>query len=123
MRRMIILAALFNAGFAIFHMFFWRLFGWPASLEPAGKINAGIIQVLNLCIIFVFLAIGGVQAVISLTADADSIAPLMLGIAAFWLFRAVLQPLFFPLRHKTSALLFFLFLAGSAIHALPVLLN
>jgi hypothetical protein len=113
---MIMAAALFNAGFAIFHMVFWRLFNWPASLEPAGRVNAGIIQVLNLCIIFIFLGAAAAQVLAAEMFKESDAEPFMLGIAVFWIFRALLQPFFFTLRDWRSALLLVLFLAGAGLH-------
>ncbi len=119
-----LLAALFNAGFGAFHIFFWRVFGWPASLEPSGQINSGVTQILNLCLTFVFFAAAvWLVMLYSDGADADEQSGLMLTIAAFWLFRAGLQPIYFSLRHPASAALFALFLIGSAIHAVPALLS
>ena len=41
-----ILASLFDIGFGLFHLAFWRLFGWPATLVGSGKINAAVTQTL-----------------------------------------------------------------------------
>lgn len=116
---MLTLAIIFNAGFGVFHLLFWRLFSWPASLAASGAVNAGIMQVLNLCLTFVFFA-----AALAMAASAQagiSAAPLLLAGCVFWGFRAALQPIYFPMRHPASIALVVMFLVGSAIHGLAYL--
>ncbi len=113
---MITLAIIFNAGFGVFHLLFWWLFNWPASLANAGGVNAGITQVLNLCLTFVFFAVAvGLAAA---TQAGVSAGPVLLAGGFFWAFRAVLQPVYFPMRHPASIALFVLFVLGGIIHGL-----
>jgi len=116
---MLTLAIIFNAGFGVFHVLFWWLFNWPASLVNAGVVNAGITQVLNLCLTFVFFVVA-----IGLAAAAQanvSAGPVLLAGCLFWVFRAALQPIYFPLRHPASIALLVLFLLGGIIHGLAYL--
>jgi len=116
---MLVLAIIFNVGFGIFHLLFWWLFNWPASLSSSGTVNAGITQVLNLCLTFVFFAVA-----IGLAAAAQasvSAGPLLLAGCLFWAFRAALQPVYFPMRHRASIALLVLFVLGSIIHGLAYL--
>jgi hypothetical protein len=82
-------AGFFNLAFAIFHLFFWRLFDWPRELTRLGAANRGIVQVLNLCMTYVF----AVTAALLFLFPGEIVASelgryLLLSIAAFWLFRA-----------------------------------
>ena len=45
---LMILAAAYCFALAGFHLMFWRLFHWPASLAASGSINVGVTQTLNL---------------------------------------------------------------------------
>ena len=45
---LMILAATYCFALAGFHLMFWRLFSWPASLAASGTINVGVTQTLNL---------------------------------------------------------------------------
>jgi hypothetical protein len=45
----------FHLAFAIFHCGFWKLFGWTRELPKLNRINRGVMQILNLCLTFVFL--------------------------------------------------------------------
>lgn len=52
---MILLGGFYNLGFAIFHLMFWRLFRWKRDLSSLTFINRSVMQILNLCLTFVFL--------------------------------------------------------------------
>ena len=54
---LILACALFNLGFGVFHLLFWRLLGWPASLAPAGGLNRAVTQTLNLMLCYCFFAV------------------------------------------------------------------
>ncbi len=111
---MLTAAIIFNASFGVFHLLFWRLFNWPASLAGSGRINVGITQVLNLCLTFVFFAIA---AGLAMSAPQSAIAkPILLAGGVFWAFRAILQPIYFPIRPPVSLALLALFVLGSIIH-------
>jgi hypothetical protein len=98
---MVAAASLADLAFAAFHLAFWRLFGWPASLRASGCVNAAVTQVMNLALIFVFAAYGGVLLGAWLAGTSPHAAALAVG-AAFWVARAAVQPLFFPLRDPRS---------------------
>src|SRR5829696_2045328 len=86
-------AILFDVGFAIFHVMFWYLFGWPARLRVSGGINTAITQTLNAMLIYV---LGLYAAALLWYATASERAPAMLLLAGarFWLVRAAAQPVF-----------------------------
>lgn len=42
--------------FAVIHMMFWRLNDWQTELVKISAENSAIMQVMNLALIFVFLA-------------------------------------------------------------------
>jgi len=46
----------FNLAFAAFHVLFWRLFDWDRDLATLNAINRAVMQILNLCLTFIFLA-------------------------------------------------------------------
>ncbi len=113
---------IFAAGFFVFHAAFWRLFRWDDELPRLGVLNRAIMPVLNLVLMFVFALV----AWLSIT-QADAMTTTTLGrqltggIAAMWLFRAALQPLYFGLRHPGSVAFFVLFLLGGALYTIPLL--
>jgi hypothetical protein len=114
---LIVAAGLFNLAFAVFHLLFWRLFNWNQELPRLGTANRGIMQVLNLCLTYVFIVAATILLFFPLEAFATELGTFLLwAIAGFWLLRAFLQPTFFELRHPLSQALFAIFVIGSLIH-------
>lgn len=118
------LAAWFNIGFAVFHLAFWRLFGWRALRGQVSRVNAGILEVLNIQMVLLFAGFGLVML-----RHAGEMASLRLGRevllvwALFWLLRTALQPIYFGLDTVFSRVLFGLFGLGALLHLLPVVLG
>jgi hypothetical protein len=106
----------YNTALAIFHALFWRLFGWPDTLEPSGRRNEAITQTLNVMLTYVFAAFAAAMAWAMWTSSQ---APtLLLAIASgFWLLRAALQPVLFSLPLKWNVGLTAIWLLGAIIHA------
>jgi hypothetical protein len=108
-----------SIGWLIFHLLFWQLFDWRAELKRLSHLNGGVMQVLNLCLSFVFLLF----AIVSLRHTNELLTTsigrtIAFGIGAFWLFRFILQPLFWG-ASLTSALFAFLFVLMSACYLAP----
>ena len=121
MLAVLIGAGLFDIGFAIFHLMFWRLFAWEDLLPRMGSVNGGILQILNLRLIFLFLAFG--LAFVTMPAAFTTTSPGMVVLAIwalFWFMRAGEQIWFFGLKHRLSMVLFVLFLVGGLLHLLPI---
>ena len=111
------IGGIFNLLFFVFHIFFWKIFGWRDDLKNLKPINRGIMQVLNLCLMFCFL----IFAYISFFRVTDMLTTclgksLALGIAAFWIFRAILQFIFFSRTKLVSYIFFFVFLIGGWLY-------
>ena len=115
------LCGIYNLGFAAFHLFFWRIFRWPNSLEPSGEVNVAITQTLNIVLTYCFLAYGGWLVWAGIEAALPPSLALIAG-GGFWLLRTVLQPALFSVRHKTSAWITVVFAAGVGIHAIAAFL-
>ena len=110
----------YDCALAVFHILFWRLFGWPARLEPSGKVNAAITQTLNVMLTYVFVAYAATIAWQLRSGAEPPAVPLAIG-AGFWLLRAALQPGLFRLRPSTNLGLTLLWLFGSALHGAAAL--
>lgn len=109
-------AGLIDLGFAVFHLMFWKLLGWPASLEASGRMNSAVARTLNLVLIYVFVVYGA--ALVWLGGEAS---PLLLAAGAgFWLLRAILQPVMFEMKTSLSGKLLGGFVVAAVFHALAV---
>ena len=115
-------SGVYHIGIAIFHLAFWRLFGWHTALRKLDRVNAAIMQVLNLRLTWLFL----VFATIALVYPGELVATpigkgLLTGITLFWLMRAVEQIIFFGLRQRASQAFFLVCVAGAALHSAMLL--
>jgi hypothetical protein len=109
-------AAVYDLAVAVFHLMFWRLFGWKDRLPASGAVNAAVTQTLNIVLIYVFCAFGlGISWAVWSHYDAT---PLLVAGAGFWLLRAALQPLLFPLPRALNLRLTAVWLVGAAVHGI-----
>lgn len=110
-------------GFAIFHMAFWRLFDWKNDLKKLKLANRAIIQIANLRLIYIFLGIGFVC--LYLPEELINTVPgriILIGMSGFWLGRAIEQFIFLKVSHWMVHVLTALFLVGTVLFLLPVVL-
>ncbi len=118
----ITMGGIFNLGFAAFHLFFWKIFHWKDDLASLTHINRSVMQILNLCLILLFL----IMAYVSFLFPAE-LASTKLGrvlaasFSLFWFLRTTEQIIFFGVRRKISLALTLVFLAGGFLYLLPVL--
>ncbi len=54
----LVAGGIFNLGFAVFHLLFWRLFDWKKDLASLTALNRSVMQILNLCLTFLLLVMG-----------------------------------------------------------------
>ena len=118
------LGGIASLGWLLFHAFFWRLFEWPTQLQRVSAVNRGVMQVLNLCLSFVFLlfAIISLWYADTLLESAGLGRLLLAGMGAFWLLRLLEQPLFFG-TSRVSHFFSLLFLLTSACYLTPLALR
>jgi hypothetical protein len=122
-KYLLVAGAFYNLAFAIFHAFFWKLFGWKEDLSSLTSLNRSVMQILNLCLMFVFIIFAYVSAFHSSELlDIKLGKALLLSITIFWLLRAVEQVIFFDLHTKISLAFFAAFLLGALLYLMPALL-
>ena len=79
-------------------------------------------QVLNLCLTFLFLALGILVMIDRKEILATSLGHhLLVMLALFWLLRLIEQFVFLSLKPRLSQVLTVLFALGTVIYAVPVL--
>lgn len=114
--RFVFAAGVFHVTLGVFHLGFWKLFGWREELPKLSMVNRGVVPVLNIMLSYVFFATALVQLFHpELWAGAKLGRAALALIAVFWLLRAVLQPIFWP-RTALSWTFCGVFLLGAALH-------
>jgi hypothetical protein len=115
----LIIGGIYHLAFAVFHLFFGRIFKWRISLLLTPSFNRSIMRVMNLSLIFLFVSVSSISFFgRELLLTKPSGKAIMVFIAGFWFWRAVLQAAFFGVRKPISILLVFVCLAGSALYGL-----
>lgn len=118
---LLITGGIFHLGFAVFHLFFWRLFNWKKDLATLTYINRAVMQILNLCLTFVFVVVAYISIFHSHELAATNLGKVILvSISAFWFLRLIEQIIFFGIKKRLSIILTILFFAGFALYLLPI---
>ena len=105
----------------VFHIFFWKLFDWKNDLESVKKVNKGIIQVLNLCLMLCFLIFAFVSLIQTDELLSTSLGKtLIAGMALFGIFRVIEQFIFFNLTPFRSKLVLFGAMLIAIVYSIPL---
>ena len=120
----IIIGGYYNLGFALFHIFFWKIFNWEKQLRLLDNVNKGIMQILNICLtlvffLFAYLSFFTTEELIS-TEIGKSI---LLFVSLFWFIRALAQIYFFGLKNRISLIMFLLFIFGTMLYIYPFIIS
>jgi hypothetical protein len=118
----LLLCALHSFGFAVFHLAFWKLFGWKRELARIGLPTRAIVQILNLRLVYVFLGVGVACLLFPAELRGTQLGRALLWfMVLFWAGRTIEQFVFLrinrPLVHALTAL----FVLGAVLFALPLL--
>lgn len=124
MKTVLLLCALHSLGFALFHLGFWRLFGWPRTLQSTTPANRAILQIANVQLIWIFASIG----LLCLLYPEELVATppgraVLVGMAIFWTIRFIAQFVWLRVRHPMVPLLTALFALGALLFAAPLLIS
>lgn len=112
--------ALFCFGFAIFHALFWKIFDWPRELEKVSSPMRATVQILNLRLIYVFLAVGVICLAYPLEMRTTPVGrALLIGMSCFWWGRLVEQFIFLRSNHKSVHVLSGVFFIGAILFLIP----
>ncbi len=111
----------YNLSFAVFHIYFWKIFKWKEDLKRNSIANRAIIQILNIRLIYVFLLMAFIYFFVPDQLIATEIGfILLIGFLGFWIGRFIEQFIFLRVKSKMAAILTIIFFIGIIIHLLPV---
>lgn len=118
----LLFCAAHSFGFALFHLGFWRLFGWPRTLEGTTRPNRAILQIANLQLVWVFTGVGLLCLLHPAALAGTPLGRAVLaGMSAFWIIRIVAQLLWLRVNHPLVHALTALFACGALLFAWPLL--
>lgn len=122
MKTLLIIGGFLWLAVFVFHILFWKLFKWKWELSKLSDVNRAVMQVLNLCLMWVFL----IFAYISIFHTNELLTTglgksILIGIVLFGVFRAVEQVIFFDLKDLRSKFVLFAALIGTIIYAIPLI--
>lgn len=124
MKTILFLCGIYSLAFAIFHMLFWKLFNWKKGLGKLNVVNRTIVQILNTRIIYFLLFVAFICFAYPDELLASNLGKAFLtGISLFWLGRTIEQFIFLTINNKFVHILTIIFLGGSVLFALPLILN
>ncbi len=124
MKTILILCGLYNIGFAIFHISFWKIFHWDSDLKKLSFANKAIIQILNVHMIYYFLFVSFICFAFQtelLTTKFGNI--ILIGNSLFWLLRTIQQFIFLRANHINIHILTIIFVIGTILFAIPILMK
>lgn len=120
----VFLCGVHSLGFALFHLTFWKLFDWPQALRPTGTATRAVAQILNLRLIYVFLAIAAACFFLPQDLLGTRLGHAVLaGMSLFWVGRTIEQFVFLRIRHPLVHGLTVLFVLGAILFVLPLFLG
>lgn len=123
-KLIIYICGIYSVGFAIFHMLFWRLFNWKKDLKNISFANRAITQILNCRLIYFFLFTAFICFFYAEEVSTTSLGKVFLGgLSLFWLGRTIEQFIFLGYKNKYVNLLTVIFVVGTILFALPILLR
>lgn len=122
METIIIICGIYSLILAVFHLFFWKFFNWKKDLEKLSQVNRGVMQILNIQIIFVFFTTGLICLFFNHEITGTNFGKyFLLANSGFWALRIVNQFIFLRINDYRIHLLTFAFFIGSILFLVPVI--
>ncbi|WP_018622993.1 hypothetical protein [Spirosoma luteum] len=124
MNILVYLCGIYSLGFAIFHLFFWRLFDWKNELKKLSLANRAILQIANIRLIYICMLVAFLCFCFPTDLTTTTLGKTFLGgMSLFWFGRTVEQFIFLRINKTFVHVLTALFIIGAIIFALPVFLS
>ena len=113
----------FNLTFAVFHLYFWKIFRWKEDLKENSIANRAIIQILNIRLIYVFLLMAFIYFFYTNQLVTTEIGfVLLIGFLGFWTGRLIEQFIFLRVKPRMATILTVILFVGIIFHLLPVVI-
>lgn len=100
-KLLLLTCGIYNLTFAVFHLFFWKMFQWDQDLTGNSKANRAIIQIRNIQMIYILALVGILYIVYSDQLCETKIGIFfMIGLLWFWIGRTIEQFIFFGVNSR-----------------------
>ncbi|MDR2907805.1 MAG: hypothetical protein LBU91_07445 [Bacteroidales bacterium] len=121
MKNVIFIGGLYNMAFALFHSGFWKLWKWDSELNKLAFVNSGIMQCLNVQIIYYFIFTAVICFVFPTELRSTKLGRyFLIGTSAFWFIRTIQQFIFFNTNDAVLYVSAAVFLLGTGLFLIPV---
>jgi len=121
MKALIYFGGFFNVFFALFHSGFWKACGWDTELSKLTPLNSGVMQIMNIQLIFYFVFTAVVCFAFPNALRSTKLGKCFLvGTSMFWLIRTVQQFIFLDVDNILMPILTILFVFGTVLFLIPV---
>jgi len=124
MKTIVYICGIYSLAFAFFHIGFWKIFKWNDDLRKLTFANKGIMQILNVQIIYYFLFVTFLCIAFPTELSSTKLGnAFLLSCSLFWLIRTIQQFIFLKKNNLIINILTVLFIAGTVLFALPVFMK
>jgi hypothetical protein len=118
------LCGVYNLAFAVFYLFFWKMFKWNEDFRRNTPANRAIVQILNIRLIYVFLLMAFIFFFYPRQLLETELGfVLLIGFLGFWVGRTIEQFIFLRIKSKMVTILTIVFIAGIILHTLPLFMR
>lgn len=119
---LITIGGFYHIALTVFHILFWKMFDWKKELKSLSRINRGVMQVMNLRLIYIFLFFSFISLFYTIELLTTTLGSVIIfGICFFWLFRTIEQLIFFNSKNIKSIIMSVVFFIGFSVYLVPVL--
>ncbi len=116
------IGGIYHLLFAVFHLFWPKLFKWDEALQPLDVINKQLLPIMSGLFIYIYMVVFFISIFSSPEFLSNSYGKFFLiSVALFWLIRAGMQIKYFGLKEKEALIFFVIFIAGICIYTIPLL--
>ncbi|HEY3315382.1 MAG TPA: hypothetical protein VGL40_08950 [Bacillota bacterium] len=117
----VVASGLYNLGFGLFHLTFWRLLNWREQLKALSPTNRAVMQTLNLCLTLFFLLSAYLYLFYPTEIRGTGVGrAFALGMLVFWIARTLEQAFLFRLEQRVHRILLAVFVLGVFINGVAV---
>lgn len=117
----LVIGTIHSLGFAVFHVFFWKIFRWKEDLKRVSLASRAILQIANLRLIYLFICMAALTFFFSAELLHSSLGRwILIGISGFWWGRLIEQFVFLRVNSPMVHILSVFFFAGGVLYLIPL---